>query len=106
MSDSVSSVCDWASSRAASGAGLMLLLELSWLVAAATCGCGCSALAALWLEAIVVRFCIVDKRTRAANKGLSKLAFISHDQNILLDCTKLCTQTSKDKHALHRPASR
>ena len=59
MSGSVSSVCDWASGRAASGTELMLLLALSWLVAAATCGCGCSALATLWLEAIVVKFCIV-----------------------------------------------
>ena len=63
------------------------ILALSWLVAAATCGCGCSALAALWLEAIVVRFCMVDRRTKAAIKGLSKLAFTGHDQNTLLNCT-------------------
>ena len=59
VSDSVSSVCGWASGRAASGTGLVLLLALCWLVAAATCGCGCSALVTLWLEAIVVKFCIV-----------------------------------------------
>ena len=59
VSGSVSSVCGWVGGRAASGTGLMLLLALNWFVAAATCGCGCSALATLWLDAIVVKFCIV-----------------------------------------------
>ena len=40
-----------------------------WFVAAATCGCGCFASSALWLEAVVVQFCMIEESQLLDKQG-------------------------------------
>ena len=59
-----------------------------------------TALVALWLEVVLVRFCIVDRAKTAAIKGLSRLTFISLDPEHIAPLSQRQTRTTQANYQM------